>query len=193
MRRSTMPWIEIIPPEEATGRLAEAYQWQAQRLGQPTEFTQLGSLEPEIVHARLVLYKATENTSSQLSDRQKNLASHVTSLVNQTPHCTSRSRIKLRQLGIDGALLDDVEELRFEELPPGEAAVARYAEKLTRDPGAVSRDDIEDLRRAGLGDHEILDVNNQVAHLNYTNRVANGLGLLSEVAADFPAFDTVPA
>jgi uncharacterized peroxidase-related enzyme len=188
-----MPWIEIIPPEEATGRLAEAYEWQAQRLGQPTEFTQLGSLEPEIVHARLVLYKATENTSSRLTDRQKNLASHVTSLVNRTPHCTSRSRIKLRQLGIDGALLNAVEELHFEELPPEEAAVARYAEKLTRDPGAVNTGDIEDLRRAGLGDHEILDVNNQVAHLNYTNRVANGLGLLSEVAADFPAFDTVPA
>ncbi len=188
-----MPWIEIIAPDEATGRLAEAYGWQAQRLGRPTEFTQLGSLEPEIVHARLVLYKATENTSSTLTDRQKNLASHVTSAVNRTPHCTSRSRIKLRQLGIDGALLDAVESFRYDGLPPEEAAVARYAEKLTRDPGAVTVEDIEDLRRAGLGDHEIVDVNNQVAHLNYTNRVANGLGLLSEVADDFPAFDTVPA
>ncbi len=187
-----MPWIEIIAPDDATGRLAEAYQWQAQRLGQPTEFTQLGSLEPEIVHARLVLYKATENTSSRLSDRQRNLAGHVTSVVNRTPHCTSRSRIKLLQLGIDGDLLDAVEELRYEGLPPEEAAVARYAELLTRDPGAITIDDIQDLRRVGLGDHEILDVNNQVAHLNYTNRVANGLGLLSEVASDFPAFDTVP-
>jgi uncharacterized peroxidase-related enzyme len=187
-----MPWINTIAPEQATGRLAEAYEWQAKRLGKPTEFTQLGSLEPEIVHARLVLYKATENTSSALTDRQKNIASHVTSSVNRTPHCTSRSRIKLRELGLDDELLAAVERSEFDGLAPEEAAVARYAEKLTRDPGSISAADIEDLRQAGLTDHEILDVNNQVAHLNYTNRVANGLGLLSEVAPDFPAFDTVP-
>lgn len=187
-----MAWIRIVSPEEATGRLAEAYRWQAERLGEPTEFTRLGSLEPEIVHARLVLYKASESTSSSLTDRQKNLASHVVSTVNRTPHCASRSRIKLRQLGVDGEVLAAVEKLDFDALPAEEAAVARYAAKLTADPGAVVETDIDQLRSAGLGDQEILDVNNQVAHLNYTNRVANGLGLLDEVPEDFPAFNTVP-
>jgi uncharacterized peroxidase-related enzyme len=187
-----MPWIRTISPEDAEGRLAEAYGWQAQRLGRPTEFTQLGSLEPELVHARLALYKASENTSSGLTDRQRNLAGHVTSVVNHTPHCTSRSRIKLHELGFSTEQLEAVEALDFSGLDPAEAAVARYAEKLTADPGALSETDIEALRQAGLDDHQILDVNNQVAHLNYTNRVANGLGLLTEVDADFPAFDTVP-
>lgn len=187
-----MTWIKTIPPDEATGRLAEAYGWQAQRLGRPTEFTQLGSLEPEIVHARLVLYRASENAGSSLTARQRNLAGHVTSVVNRTPHCTSRSRIKLLELGLSPEELAAVDRLDFSGLPIDEAAVAQYAEKLTRDPGAVTRDDIDELRRAGLGDREIVDVNNQIAHLNYTNRVANGLGLLDEVPADFPAFDTVP-
>jgi uncharacterized peroxidase-related enzyme len=188
-----MAWITTIKPEDATDRLAEAYAWQAQRLGSPTEFTQLGSLEPEIVHARLALYKASENTGSALSAREKNLAGHVTSVVNRTPHCTSRSRIKLRELGFDDTQLKAIDALDFTGLNDREAVVARYAEKLTRDPGAVSEADIKELRRVGLGDREIVDANNQVAHLNYTNRVANGLGLLSEVADDFPAFDTVPA
>jgi len=188
-----MAWISTVSPEDATGRLAEAYEWQAQRLGSPTEFTQLGSLEPEIVQARLTLYKASENTGSALTARQKNLAGHVTSVVNQTPHCASRSRIKLRELGINGALLDAVDSLDFSGLAPEEAVVARYAEKLTRNPGAVTRADIDELRLVGLGDREIVDVNNQIAHLNYTNRVANGLGLLDEVSDDFPAFNTVPA
>ena len=48
------------------------------------------------------------------------------------------------------------------------------------------------LRDAGFGDHEIVDANAQAAHLAYTNRVANGLGLRDEVAEDFPAFATVP-
>jgi uncharacterized peroxidase-related enzyme len=187
-----MAWIRTIPPEDAEGRLAEAYQWQAERLGRPTEFTQLGSLEPEIVHARLAMYKATENASSRLTARQRNIAGHVVSVVNRTPHCASRSRIKLLELGLSPELLAAVEGGRYDELPSEEAAVARYADKLTRDPGAVAETDIDELRAAGLDDHEILDANSQIAHLNYVNRVANGLGLLDEVPSDYPAFATVP-
>ena len=32
-----MPWIQTIAPEDADGRLAEAYQWQSRKLGRPTE------------------------------------------------------------------------------------------------------------------------------------------------------------
>ena len=39
-----MVWIRTIDPDDAGGRLAEAYAWQAHKLGRPTEFTQLGSL-----------------------------------------------------------------------------------------------------------------------------------------------------
>jgi len=187
-----MVWIKIIPPEQAEGRLAEAYAWQARQLGAPTTFTQLGSLEPELVHARLVLYRASERTSSNLTARQKNLISHVVSSANSTPHCASRSVIKLRELGFSDEQIRAVESEHFEDLAPEEAAVARYALKLTRQPGSVTKDDIDALRAAGLSDHDILDANNQTAHLHYTNRVANGLGLLEEVAPDFPAFATVP-
>ena len=50
----TTPWIRTVDPEDAEGRLAEAYGWQARKLGRPTEFTQLGSLDAEVVHARVV-------------------------------------------------------------------------------------------------------------------------------------------
>jgi uncharacterized peroxidase-related enzyme len=187
-----MVWIRTVPPEEAEGRLAESYAWQAERLGRPTEFTQLGSLEPELVHARLVLYKATEGATSALTVRQRTLAGHITSVLNRTPHCASRSSIKLRELGFTEAEIVAAESGRYDELVPEEAAVARYAAKLTLEPGAIVVEDVTALRAAGLGDHEIVDLNAQVAHLNYTNRVANGLGLLDEVPSDFPAFATVP-
>ena len=57
---------------------------------------------------------------------------------------------------------------------------ARYVEKLTLRPGEIVVDDLEALRSVGFDDLDILDANNQCAHLNYTNRVANGLGLLTE-------------
>lgn len=59
-------------------------------------------------------------------------------------------------------------------------------------PGVVTEADIEDLRGAGFTDIDILDANNRTAHLNYTNRVANGLGLLTEAPAAERAKTRVP-
>ena len=87
-----MPWIRTIDPDDADGRLAEAYAWQARKLGRPTEFTQLGSLDAELVHARLILYRASENVPSRLSARQRQLIAYLTSILNATPHCAAALR-----------------------------------------------------------------------------------------------------
>ena len=55
-----MPWIRTVPWSEASGTLKEAYDWQARRLGEPTEYTQLGSLYPDLVQLRLQLYKTVD-------------------------------------------------------------------------------------------------------------------------------------
>ena len=112
-----MPWIQTVPPEEAAGRLAEAYQWQSRKLGRPTEFTQLGSLDAEVVHARLVLYRASENVPSQLTPRQRTLISYLTSILNVTPHCASLARPQIlggywRYLGAQVVARFEVETAR---------------------------------------------------------------------------------
>ena len=188
-----MPWIPTIDPDDATGELADSYAWQASRLGRPTLFTQLGSLAPELVHARLALYKASERLESGLTPLQKAVIAYVTSVVNETPYCVSMLRIKLFELGADDDYLAALNTGRYDELPRPEAALATYTRQLTRDVGSIQETDIQALREAGFGDLEILDANNQCAHLNYTNRVANGLGLRTEVAADFTPFAAVPA
>jgi uncharacterized peroxidase-related enzyme len=178
-----MAWIRTIPPGDASGRLKEAYDWQARRLGQPTEFTQLGSLDAEVVHARLALYRATENVPSRLTFRQRELISYLTSILNSTPHCASLSRAQLRKIGEDD-LIEILDRGDYGQLDPVEAALARYVHKVTLTPGQVTEADIGELRAVGLTDLEILDANNHTAHLNYTNRVANGLGLLTEAVAE---------
>jgi uncharacterized peroxidase-related enzyme len=186
-----MVWIRTVPPVDATGRLKEAYDWQASRLGQPTEFTQLGSLDPEIVHARLILYKATENVASTLTFRQRELISYLTSILNSTPHCASLARTQLSHADEDDVtgILDRGD---YDQLGAVDAALARYVHKVTLSPGTVTEADIEDLRAAGFSDIEILDANNRTAHLNYTNRVANGLGLLTEAPVTERSKSRVP-
>ena len=186
-----MVWIRTISPDDASGRLKEAYDWQARRLGKPTEFTQLGSLDAEIVHARLVLYRATENVESTLTFRQRELISYLTSILNLTPHCAALSRTQLRQVGEDD-LLAILDRGDYDQLGAADAALARYVHKVTVAPGSVSEDDIEALRAVGFSDVDILDANNRTAHLNYTNRVANGLGLLSEPVEEERSMTRVP-
>ncbi|MFL5796453.1 MAG: carboxymuconolactone decarboxylase family protein [Actinomycetota bacterium] len=185
-------WISTVPVGEATGRLKEAYDWQSARLGRPTEFTMIGSLDPEIVHARLGLYRASERCPSALTPRQRTVIGYVTSMLNSTPHCASQVRGKLREVGFTEEEIRAMDERRYDALAPEEAAVARYSDRLTLEPGAVGQADVQDLRANGLGDLEILDANNMCAHLNYVNRIANGLGLRSEVDAGFQAFEAIP-
>jgi uncharacterized peroxidase-related enzyme len=80
----------------------------------------------------------------------------------------------------------------YHSLSAPDAALARYVEKLTLRPGDMTEEDVAALRVAGFDDLDILDANNQCAHLNYTNRVANGLGLLSEAALEERSPDRVP-
>ncbi len=186
-----MAWIRTIDPEDAYGRLAEAYNWQARKLGRPTEFTQLGSLAPELVHARLLLYRASEGVPSRLTPRQKTLIAYLTSVINATPHCAALARTQL-DASDDEALLQALDSRSYSSLSAPDAALARYVEKLTLHPGAITVFDIEALRAEGFSDLDILDANNQCAHLNYTNRVANGLGLLTEPAAAERSVARVP-
>jgi uncharacterized peroxidase-related enzyme len=63
------------------------------------------------------------------------------------------------------------------DLSSADRAMLDYAVKLTRDPAAVQRDDIDLLRREGFDDVAILDVCQVVAYYNYVNRLADGLGV----------------
>lgn len=187
-----MPWIRTVDPADAGPELAAAYERQARSLGHPTEFTKLGSLAPSVVAARLELYRASERLESAITPFQKVLIAYVVSVQNDTPHCASQVRLKVVELGGGPDVLAALDAARYDGLPPRDAALARYAHRLTRDPGGIEAADVDALRAVGFTDLDILDANNQAAHLNYVNRVANGLGLREEVDAGFRAFAAIP-
>lgn len=66
---------------------------------------------------------------------------------------------------------------RSAPLTPAERVMLGYAEKLTRDPASVQKDDLTALRAAGFDDRAILQINLIVSFFNYVNRVADGLGV----------------
>lgn len=62
-------------------------------------------------------------------------------------------------------------------LPPRSKALANFADLVTRTPAAVRRQDVDALRKHGLGDRDILDAVEVIAYFNYINRVADALGI----------------
>ncbi len=69
-------------------------------------------------------------------------------------------------------------DYHFAELTPRQRAMLDYADKLTREPWAVTELDLTPLREVGLDDRGILDLNQAVAYFAYVNRVADGLGVV---------------
>ena len=134
-------WIRTIPWDESEGVLRAAYDWQASRLGEPAEFTMLGSLYPEVVEERLRLYRVVEGCPSDLTAEERVLAAFITSLLNGTAHCASGLHHRLLALGWTpdqvGAIEAGPSEVRTGS--PRLDAVAAHAVKLTTDPAAVTR------------------------------------------------------
>jgi uncharacterized peroxidase-related enzyme len=193
MSDTSGPWVKTVAWADATGTLKEAYDWQAASLGEPAEFTQLGSLYPDIVMERLRLYKVVEAAPSGLTPLERRLAAYVTSTLNETPHCSSGLVHKLADVDTPREVVDQARSDPA-AIASGDGrldAIVRYATKLTRAPGQVTADDIAALRAEGLDDLEIVDLNNIVGYYNYINRVANGLGLHSEIPAQ-QAMHAVP-
>ena len=62
-------------------------------------------------------------------------------------------------------------------LSPRARAMVGYAEKLTKDPGSMTEEDLQPLKANGLSDEDILNLNLVIAYFNFVNRIAMGLGV----------------
>ncbi len=62
-------------------------------------------------------------------------------------------------------------------LPPQDAALVVFAEKLTRTPSAIREPDIAALRAVGFDDRSISHAVQVIALFAYYNRIADGIGI----------------
>ena len=94
--------------------------------------------------------------------------------------------------GDDGLVADVSADPDGDDLAPREAAMVRWALKLTRTPGRMTAADLEPLRSAGLDDRAILDLAMVTAYYAYVNRLASGLGVELEPGGPPPATPDPP-
>ena len=71
-------------------------------------------------------------------------------------------------------------DYRDADLAPPARALCDFAVKLTAQPAAIARADVEELRAQGWNDAAIHDAIQVIAYFNYINRVAEGVGIEPE-------------
>jgi uncharacterized peroxidase-related enzyme len=69
------------------------------------------------------------------------------------------------------------EDYASADLPSREVALLDYAVKLTLTPAAMTRNDLDVLRRHGYADEQLVDAVQCIGYFAFINRVLDGLGV----------------
>ncbi len=178
-----MTWIKTIESDEATGQLKSLYDQVKTADGQIDNILKSHSLRPRTLQAHLTLYKAAMHSRpNSLSPRERELVGVCVSQLNGCEYCVEHHRTGLaRHVGSESLALALAEAVIGNpsqvQLTERETALTSYAAKLTRTPAQMTEKDIEQLRKTGLDDAGILDLNQIVAYFSYANRTVLGLGV----------------
>ena len=176
-------WIEMLPVENATGSLKEAYDLAKTPAGTVDNVMRIHSQRPHTMLGHLTLYRSVlHHQDNTLPLWFLEAVGVFTSLLNNCEysfkhHCTNMRRLlkdDKRFAAIETALRGQAPEAAFSGK---ELALMRYTEKLTISPGKVEAADLEAAKSAGATDGEILEVNQVCAYFCYSNRTINGLGV----------------
>jgi uncharacterized peroxidase-related enzyme len=182
-----MTWINTIPFEHATGRLKKLYA----RVKGPDDnvdnIMMAHSLRPHTMEGHMAIYKnVLHHTGNSLPKWYLEAIGVHVSLLNKCQYCVEHHfEGMVSELGgnrsragsIRNALGSGDPFLTFGER---EAQGLIYAGKLTLAATEIEKQDIEQLRKAGFDDGEILEINQVAAYFNYANRTVLGLGINSE-------------
>lgn len=179
-----MSWISIIDPDDADGDLRRLYERVRKAgNGQVDNILKAHSPRPHTLEGHMALYKAVlHHSGNVLPEWLLETIGIYVSMSNGCKYCVDHHFAGLQRLlqndrrteKIMQALNAGAPQLFFEGR---DLAALEYAHKLTVTPEAVSEKDIAEMRDAGLGDGEILEINQVTAYFAYANRTVMGLGV----------------
>ena len=179
-------WIRTIPYEESSGELRHIYDVVKGASGNIDNVVKVHSLRPHTLEGHYALYGAVlHHSGNQLPESFLEALGVYTSLSNGCDYSVAHHFEGLRRILNDDSRAEAIFAALFHARPEDaftgkELALLRYARKLTLSPKAFEESDIEELRRAGATDGEILEANQVTSYFNYANRVLNGLGVTTK-------------
>lgn len=180
-----MAWIKIIDEEQASGELKAQYEDVRQRRGRISNVMKAHSLDPKAMRLHLDLYLHLMFGKSSLTRAQREMIAVVVSQTNNCRYCVTHHGEALLAHVHHQTLLESLKrDFASASITTKDKAMLQYAAKLTRSPGSVSESDVEEVRRAGFADEDILRINLIASYFNFANRIVSGLGIPLETAEE---------
>lgn len=175
-----MSWIKTTPPHSAAGRLKTLYDRIAGKGGKIDNILILHSLRPHSLEGHMALYKRVlHHKDNNLEKWILETAGVYVSYLNSCEYCFEHHLAGLSSLiGPDRAadIKQAIETDSIESLDDPLPAILSYARALTQTPGSLDETSLNLMRKSGLSDGEILEVNQVVSYFAYANRTVLGLG-----------------
>jgi uncharacterized peroxidase-related enzyme len=178
-----MAWIRTIAYPDATGKLRRLYD----RIKGPDDNVDnimlAHSLRPHTLEAHMTVYKhVLHHNANELPKSFLETVGVYVSLLNGCAYCVEHHFAGLARLLGDPARADAVFAALRADRPEdafegAELAMLRYARALTAAPATVSLAMLDEMRRLGVDDGRILELNQVTAYFAYANRTVLGLGV----------------
>ncbi|MEL6255768.1 MAG: peroxidase-related enzyme [Bacteroidota bacterium] len=181
-----MSWIEEIPYESAEGSLKKLYDRVKDPDNNIDNVLTVHSLRPHSMLGHMTLYKnVLHNKNNSLSKWYLEALGVYTSYLNKCDYCVCHHYEGMKRLINDKSrsqeIMHAIEKDQMEKAFSGkELAGVEYARMLTLAHYEIKEDNIEQLRKQGFSDGEILEINQVVSYFNYVNRMVVGLGVSIE-------------
>lgn len=174
-----MSRIQIIQPEDGTGRLLEIYKEIEQQRGQVAEVLKIQSLRPESIVKHMELYLEIMFSRSELSRAQREMIAVVVSVANNCNYCAVHHSSALNHYWKDDEKIKHLmADYREVELLTSEMALCKYAEEVTLRPQNLEEvDPTALLKDCGFSNSAILDTTLVVSYFNFVNRMVLSLGV----------------
>jgi uncharacterized peroxidase-related enzyme len=182
-----MTWIKTVPYDEASGKLKKLYD----RVKGPDDnvdnIMRAHSLRPHSMEAHMAMYKRVlHHTANTIPKAFLEAIGVYVSLLNKCNYCVEHHYSGMvRLLKDDGYEDERAIEIRaaLEICNPKRAfddkhaLMLKYARFLTQTPSELTEHMINKMRKSGVTDGEILEVNQVTAYFCYANRTVLGLGI----------------
>ncbi|MDG1859534.1 MAG: peroxidase-related enzyme [Emcibacteraceae bacterium] len=182
-----MTWINTVPYEQATGKLKKLYD----RVKGPDDnvdnIMMSHSLRPHTMEAHMAMYKRVlHHTANTIPKAFLEAIGVYVSILNKCNYCVEHHYAGMARLLKEQGYEDDrAIEIRaaLEICAPKRAfddkhaIMLKYARFLTQTPSELTEHIIIKMRKLGITDGEILEVNQVTAYFCYANRTVLGLGV----------------
>ena len=178
-----MSWIEVIPFDKATGKLRTLYERVTGPDNNVDNIMMAHSLRPHTMEGHMAIYKYVLHHSGNTVPKWfLEVLGVWVSQLNACDYCVQHHFAGMKRLLQDDAKADAIgaaiaaQNIDAVPLNAAQHQAMRYAQKLTQNPAAMNKADVQALRDVGFTDGEILEINQVTAYFSYANRTVLGLG-----------------